>query len=47
MKETDHEPIVTIAFLAAVADGQAGSEELSSVCVRSGARLRDGRQPAT
>jgi uncharacterized protein (DUF697 family)/tellurite resistance protein len=29
MNETDHEPIVTIAFLAAMADGQASPEELS------------------
>ncbi len=31
MNETDHEPIVTIAFLAAMADGQASPEELSQL----------------
>ncbi len=31
MNETDHEPIVTIAFLAAVADGRASPEELSQL----------------
>ena len=31
MNETDHEPIVTIAFLAAMADGRASPEELSQL----------------
>ena len=31
MNETDHEPIVTVAFLAAMADGRASPEELSQL----------------
>ena len=31
MNETDHEPIVTIAFLAAMADGRASPDELSQL----------------
>src|SRR5439155_1647439 len=31
MNETDHEPIVSVAFLAALADGRASPEELSQL----------------